>query len=111
MEFEDFLEPEVGIAAAVVAAIASPKVRGWLRRGAVYGVAGVLAAGDVVTSFAKGVGQGAQNAAGAAAQRVPVQTNSAAEHNGETRQGAQNAGGSSVAMQESTATEGAGGES
>ncbi len=69
MEFEDFLEPEVGIAAAVVAAIASPRVRKLLRRGAVYGVAGVLMAGDAVTSLAKGVRDGAQNVAVQAAQR------------------------------------------
>jgi len=79
MDVEDFLEPEVGIAAAVVAAVASPQVRNVVRRGAVYGLAGVLMAGDAIVSFARGVGQGAQrvaqnaSAAGAAAaQRVPI---------------------------------------
>jgi hypothetical protein len=79
MDVEDFLEPEVGIAAAVVATVASPQVRRVVRKGAVYGLAGVLMAGDAVVSFARGVGQGAQrvaqnaSAAGsAAAQRVPI---------------------------------------
>jgi hypothetical protein len=59
---EDFLEPEVGIAAAVAAAVFSPRVRGVLRRGAVYGVAGALMAGDAVSAFARGVGRGVQPA-------------------------------------------------
>ena len=66
MELEDFLEPEIAVVAAVAAAVFSPQVRGWLRRGAVYGMAGALMAGDVVTGFARGVGRGMQQAAGAA---------------------------------------------
>jgi hypothetical protein len=62
MDFEDFLEPEVGIAAVVVAAIASPGARKLIRRGLVYGTAGALIAGDAVTSFARRVGQGARQA-------------------------------------------------
>jgi hypothetical protein len=65
MELEDFLEPEIAVVAAVAAAVFSPQVRGWLRRGAVYGMAGALVAGDVVTGFARGVGRGMQQAAGA----------------------------------------------
>lgn len=88
MDFEDLLEPEVAAAAAVVAAIASPQVRNVLRRGAVFGLAGLIVAGDAVTSFAKGVGQGVQSAtAGVAsgasrgngrteAKSVPVETGS-----------------------------------
>jgi len=63
MALDDFVESEVAIAAAVAAAVFSPRVRGVLRKGAVYGVAGVLVAGDAVGSFARGVGRGAQNAA------------------------------------------------
>jgi hypothetical protein len=63
MALDDFLESEVAVAAAVAAAVFSPRVRGVLRKGAVYGVAGVLVAGDAVGSFARGVGRGAQNAA------------------------------------------------
>lgn len=62
MDFEDLLEPEVAAAAAVVAAVASPQVRNALRRGAVFGLAGLIVAGDAVTSFAKGVGRGVQTA-------------------------------------------------
>lgn len=63
MDIEDFFEAEVAAAVAATAALFSPKVRGFLRRGAVYGVAGVLKAGDAVTGFARGVGQGMQQAA------------------------------------------------
>ncbi len=67
MALDDFVESEVAIAAAVAAAVFSPRVRGVLRKGAVYGVAGVLVAGDAIGSFARGVGRGAQNAASTAA--------------------------------------------
>jgi hypothetical protein len=62
MDFEDFVEPEVGITAAVVAVVASPQVRRVVRRGAVLSLAGLLTAGDAITSFARGVSQGAQSA-------------------------------------------------
>jgi hypothetical protein len=62
MAVDDFLEPEVAAAAAVTAVIASPKVRQVLRRGAVLGLAGILAVGDAVTTLVKGVGHGAQQA-------------------------------------------------
>ena len=62
MDFEDFVEPEVGITAAVVAVVASPRVRRAVRRGAVLGLAGLLTAGGAITSFARGVSQGAQSA-------------------------------------------------
>ncbi len=63
MAVEDFLEPEVGVAVVVTSAIASPKVRAVLRRGAVYGLAGVLMAGDAVSSVARGMRRGAGQAA------------------------------------------------
>ncbi len=62
MEPEDFLEPEIAVTAGVVAAICSPRVRQFLRKGLVYGTAGVLIAGDAITSFAKNVGEGARQA-------------------------------------------------
>jgi hypothetical protein len=62
MEFENLLEPEVAAAAVVVAAVASPPVRRAVRRGAIYGLAGLIVAGDAVSSFAKGVGRGMQAA-------------------------------------------------
>lgn len=66
MALDDFFEAEVGVAVAATALLASPRVRKALRRGAVYGVAGALKAGDAMTSFAKGVGRGAQQATEAA---------------------------------------------
>lgn len=63
MALEDFIEPEVGVAVALTAAVASPRVRSVLRRGAVYGLAGLLVAGDAVSSLAQGVKRGAQKAA------------------------------------------------
>jgi hypothetical protein len=72
MDLEDFVSPEVGIAAAVVAAVTSPQVRRFVRRGAVLGVGGVLIAGDMVTSFARGVTHGAQAAASASPNTTGV---------------------------------------
>jgi hypothetical protein len=58
VELDDFAEPEVGIAiavaAAVTAAAASPKVRHVMRKGVVYGLAGLLVAKDKVTAAARG---------------------------------------------------------
>jgi len=67
MAIDDYLEPEIGVAVAITAALASPKVRGVLRKGAVYGLAGVLMAGDAVTSLAQGIKRGAASEAPAAA--------------------------------------------
>lgn len=60
MAVEDYLDSEVAVAVAAAAVVFSPKVRGWLRKGAVYGLAGVLSAGDAVSGVAKSVGQSAQ---------------------------------------------------
>lgn len=68
MDPEDFISPEVGVTAAVVAAVASPQVRKVVRRGAVLGVAGVLMAGDAITSFARGFGQSVNHRAQRVAQ-------------------------------------------
>lgn len=62
MELEDYLQPEVGIAALITATLFSPRARGFLRRGLVYGTAGALIAGDAVTSFTRAIGQGARRA-------------------------------------------------
>ncbi len=63
MALEDYMEPEVGVAVALTAAIASPGVRNVLRRGAVYGLVGILMAGDAVSTLAQGVKRGVQQAA------------------------------------------------
>ncbi|MBE3558628.1 MAG: hypothetical protein IMW89_05300 [Ktedonobacteraceae bacterium] len=55
MELDDFLQPEVAVAAAVAAAIASPRGRKAIRRGLVYGTAGVLIAGDAIASFTRNI--------------------------------------------------------
>ena len=68
MDLDDFVDAEVGVAVAVTAAVAtvalSPTVRGWVRKGAVYGLAGLLIAKDRVTEVAQSVREGAQEAAG-----------------------------------------------
>jgi hypothetical protein len=72
MDLDDFVEPEVGLAVAVTAAVAtvalSPTVRGWLRKGAVYGLAGVLIAKDRVTDMARTVRERASHDGGAQGQ-------------------------------------------
>lgn len=80
MEFEDLLEPEVAAVAAVVAAVASPQVRRAVRRGAIYGLSGLIVAGDAVTSFARGVGRGMQAAtAGVSSTAGPGGTSAPSE--------------------------------
>jgi hypothetical protein len=83
MALEDYLEPEIAVTAVVVAAVASPRARKIIRRGAVYGLAGILVAGDALTTVGKGIGRGVQ-AAGVAASHVAsntVQTAQAATSN------------------------------
>ena len=58
MDPEDFLSPEVGITAVVVAAIFSPRARKVIRQGAVYGMAGLLVAGNAIASLGRSFGQG-----------------------------------------------------
>ena len=67
MALDDYLESEVVVAVAATAAIMSPRARKLLRRGAVYGLAGVLMAGDAVSSAARNITPGVQQAATAAA--------------------------------------------
>lgn len=54
--------------AVVTATVFSPQLRGMLRRGAVRGVAGVLVFGDAISSFARSVGRGIQEANSSAAE-------------------------------------------
>lgn len=77
MALDDYVESEVAIAVAVTAAALSPRVRGILRTGAVYGLAGVFAAGDAIGAFARGVGRGAQQAAAATAGAAATATGTA----------------------------------
>jgi hypothetical protein len=54
---EDFFESEVAVAVAVTAAVFSPRVRGVLRQGLVYGVAGATVAANSVTGATRTVGR------------------------------------------------------
>lgn len=71
MAVEDYLEPEVAVAVALTAAVASPRARQVMRKGAVYGIAGVLKAGDALGAFSRGVGRGAKQAMEATAAATP----------------------------------------
>ena len=53
MAVEDYLDSHVAIAVAATAAVLSPRVRKVLRRGAVYGVMGVLMASDAISAAAR----------------------------------------------------------
>jgi hypothetical protein len=68
MALDDFVESEVAVAVAAAAALASPRVRGVLRRGAVYGLAGLMTASDTISSFARAMANGAQQGSTTAAQ-------------------------------------------
>ena len=60
MEPEDFLTPEVGVTAVVVGALCSPRVRQVLRKGLVYGLAGILEVGELAKGVARGLGKEVQ---------------------------------------------------
>lgn len=70
MAVEDYIEPQVGVAVAATALVFSPRVRTWLRRGAVYAVAGALVAGDKISSATGDAGRGIQETASSAADTV-----------------------------------------
>lgn len=67
MAAKDFMKPQVAVAVAVTAAISSPRIRRFVRRGMVYGVAGALMAGDAISSAARGAALAAREAAASAA--------------------------------------------
>jgi hypothetical protein len=53
----DLLDKEVVVAVGATAALMSERARRLLRRGAVYGIAGVISAGEAVASAARSVGR------------------------------------------------------
>jgi hypothetical protein len=55
MSLDDLLEPEVVVAVGVTAALLSPPVRRVLRKGVVYGLAGVMIVGEKVAGLAREV--------------------------------------------------------
>lgn len=63
MGLDDLCGSRVAVAVAATATVMSPKARRVLRRGAVYGIAGALAAGDAVSAAARGAKEGARKAA------------------------------------------------
>ena len=71
MGVDDFMEAPVGVAVAATAALMSPRARQVMRRGAVYGLAGVLKAGDVAASAARGVASGVREKAAAPEAEAP----------------------------------------
>ncbi len=74
MALDDYLEPEVAVTAVVTAALFSPRARKLIRRGAVYGMAGLLRAGDAVTAFAGSVRQGVQEVGSSTTKNAPHTT-------------------------------------
>jgi hypothetical protein len=83
MDLDDFWAPEVavtaGLAAVVTAAVASPKVRQTLRRGAVYGLAGLMIAGDKVAAAGRSMATTAQQVTASARSTAEQATASAGE--------------------------------
>ncbi|GLV60780.1 hypothetical protein KDH_75990 [Dictyobacter sp. S3.2.2.5] len=77
MEPADFVEPEIAVTAAITAAICSPRARKAMRKGLVYGIAGVLTAGDVVTSFARSMRQGVEQTGNGRAAATAVKEEAA----------------------------------
>lgn len=97
MALDDYFETEVGVAVAATAALFSPRVRRLLRRGAVYGVAGALMAGDAVTAFARGVSRSAQQVAASASQAASAPAQNAAQSSANGAQTASHKGGETTA--------------
>ena len=60
MGIDDYVNAETGLLTAATAAAVSPRARELLRRGAVYGIAGAMRAGDVVAAAARGAVRGAR---------------------------------------------------
>jgi hypothetical protein len=58
MPLESFAQPEVAVAAAATAAVASPSIRRVFRQSLVYGLAGVLVAYDRSSAAARSVVSG-----------------------------------------------------
>jgi len=109
MALEDFLEPEVAVTAVVAAAVFSPRARRLIRRGAVYGMAGALIAGDAIASFARNVGQGIQEAGASAATAARSATDQAKATASTTEASAASAAQKKATHQTKASAEGSGG--
>ncbi len=86
MAIDDYLDPEVGVAVAVSAVVFSPPVRRVVRRGAVFGLAGIMMAGDALATLVGGLGRGVRQAppalAASAAGAMPSVVSSTAPEPG-----------------------------
>lgn len=78
MALDDYLEPEVMIAVAATAALTSPPVRKAVRKGAVYGLAGLMMLGDRVRGMANNLAQAAQQQRQNAASQQETEASQAA---------------------------------
>jgi hypothetical protein len=74
MGVDDYMDREAGAIAAATAAVVSPRARELLRRGAVYGLAGLLKAGDVAVAAARGAVKGAKDGASGTTQTASKPT-------------------------------------
>jgi hypothetical protein len=61
LDVENYAEPEVAVAAAVVGAAASPSLRRAICRSVVYGLAGALIAFDKSSAVAQGIAKGVKS--------------------------------------------------
>ncbi|HWE09553.1 MAG TPA: hypothetical protein VG325_09365 [Solirubrobacteraceae bacterium] len=85
MGLDDMVSTESAFVAAATAAVLSPRTRGTIRKGAVYGIAGALKVGDVVAGAARGVVHGVRgeeaavsDAGAAASAGTPAESTSPA---------------------------------
>jgi hypothetical protein len=65
------IDREVGVAVAATAGLLSPRAREVARKGAVYGLAGVMKVGDVVVGGARGAARGATEGAAGSNGKAP----------------------------------------
>ncbi|HZT98005.1 MAG TPA: hypothetical protein VFB34_14330 [Chloroflexota bacterium] len=70
MALDDYVNPEIGIAVAATAVAFSPRARAFLRKGAVYALAGAIRVGDTVTDVARGAASEAQRTMSSGAQQA-----------------------------------------
>ncbi len=72
MGIDDYVNAETGLISAATAAAVSPRARELFRRGAVYGLAGAMRAGDVVVAAARGAVRGARDGVAAEDGSAPA---------------------------------------
>jgi hypothetical protein len=111
---DDVFSTESALVAAVTATVLSPKTRETMRKGAVYGLAGVMKAGDVVAGAARGAVRGVRGEASETAGAAPVSstatpTPTARRSRATGGTGTRRAAGSSAATRQAAATARSGG--